>query len=107
MSKVDLGLGNLDDITPSAPSSSSRRREDVREERAAIDAVGREHGFTKPSQPPLKLGRRKNPHAGEPMHQISMKGPASVMSRFIELCDRENAPYWQVIENLMDRTEEK
>lgn len=106
MSKVDLGLGNLDDITPAAPSSS-RRREEVREERAAIDAVGREHGFIKLSQPPLKLGRRKNPHAGEPMHQISMKGPASVMGRFIELCDRENAPYWQVIENLMDRTQDK
>jgi hypothetical protein len=34
-----------------------------------------------------------------------MKGPASVMSRFIDLCDREGAPYWQVIESLMDKAD--
>ena len=102
MSKIDLGLGDLSDIVPALPMPAKPRVEE-RGERAAIDAVGRDHGFTKPSQPPSKLGRRKNPHAGEPMHQVSMKGPASVMGRFIDLCDREGAPYWQVIESLMDK----
>jgi hypothetical protein len=104
MSKIDLGLGDLTEFVP-ASSPPAKPRVEILEERAAIDAVGRDHGFTKPSQPPLKLGRRKNPHAGEAMHQVSMKGPASVMSRFIDLCDREGAPYWQVIENLMDKAE--
>lgn len=57
-----------------------------------------------PSRPRLRHCRRrqKSAYAGEQLHQVSVKGPVSVMGRFVEYCDRERLPYWQAIEKLMD-----
>ncbi len=100
---IDLGLGDLSDIKPAArperPSVEQRR------DAAAVDNVGREHGFSKPSAPAGLPRRQKSAYAGEQLHQVSVKGPLSVMSRFIEYCDRERLPYWQAIEKLMDQAE--
>jgi len=49
--------------------------------------------------------RQKSAYAGEQLHQVSVKGPVSVMGRFVEYCDRERLPYWQAIEKLMDLAE--
>ncbi len=100
---IDLGLGDLSDIQPTVRegrSSTEQRRDAV-----AVDNVGREHGFSKPAAPASLPRRQKSAYAGEQLHQISMKGPVSVMARFVEYCDRERLPYWQAIEKLLDQVE--
>jgi hypothetical protein len=102
-SGINLGLDDLSDIKPTA--RPERSRSEQRREVAAIDDVGREHGFTKPAAPAGPPRRQKSAYAGEQLHQVSVKGPLSVMGRFIEYCDRERLPYWQAIEKLMDQAE--
>ena len=100
---IDLGLGDLSDIKPTGREerSSTEQRRDA----AVVDTVGREHGFSKPSAPASLPRRQRSAYAGEQLHQVSVKGPVSVMARFVEYCDRERLPYWQAIEKLMDRAE--
>ncbi len=100
---IKLGLDDLSDIRPSA--RAERSRTDQRRDAAAVDDIGREHGFSKPSAPAALPRRQKSAYAGEQLHQVSVKGPVSVMGRFVEYCDRERLPYWQAIEKLMDLAE--
>lgn len=101
--KIDLGLGDLSDIRPT--EGPARSRKEVQEERVAADAVGREHGFTKPATPSAMPRRQKSAYAGEAQHQLSIKGPVPVMARFVEYCDRERLAYWEAVERLMDASE--
>jgi len=100
MSKIDLGLGDLSDIQPNKPRPQTPREE--RSESVAIDTIGREHGFAKPSVPAAPPRRRRTAMQGEPQHQISIKGPVRVMERLIEYCDRERLAYWEAIEKFLD-----
>jgi hypothetical protein len=103
--KMDLGLSDLDldDIKPSAPKP--RTPAEKREESAVVRSVSEEQGFAKTAMPFSAPRRRMNRHSGEQIHQISMKGPVSVLQRFIDYCDAQGLPYWQVIEKLMDESE--
>lgn len=103
--KMDLGLGDLSDIKPA--EAPVRTRQQVQEERAAADAVGREYGFTKAATPTVTPRRQKSAYAGEAQHQLSIKGPVPVVGRFIEYCDRERLSYWEALERLMDIVEGK
>ena len=103
MSGINLGLDDLSDIKPTP--RPERSRSEQRREVAVIDEVAREHGFSKPAAPAMLPRRQKSAYAGEQLHQVSVKGPLSVMGRFIEYCDRERLPYWQAIEKLLDQAE--
>jgi hypothetical protein len=96
----DLGLGNLDDIKPNIPQE--RTPIERREENQRVDTISREHGFSKPSSPAPVPRRQRNTSPGEPMHQISIKGPVRVMERLMSFCDNERLTYWEAIEKLMD-----
>jgi hypothetical protein len=100
---IDLGLGSFDDIKPSSrqPRTSVERRE----ENDRVDTISRDHGFSKPSAPAPTPRRQRNTNPGEPMHQISIKGPVRVMERLMAYCDSERLPYWEAIERLMDKAE--
>jgi len=102
MTKIDLGLGGLDltDIKPNAPRPQTPAEQ--REESAAVDTVGREHGFSKASSPAAIPRRQRATRPGELQHQISIKGPARVMERLMAYCDRERLAYWEAIEKFMD-----
>ncbi|MEP9404413.1 hypothetical protein [Sphingomonas sp. VNH70] len=100
---IDLGLGDLSDIQPTAREGRSPTEQ--RRDAVAVDNVGREHGFSKPATPANLPRRQKSAYAGEQLHQVSVKGPVSVMARFVEYCDRERLPYWQAIERLMDKAD--
>ncbi|WP_010188825.1 hypothetical protein [Sphingomonas sp. PAMC 26605] len=105
MSKIDLGLGDLSDIKPNAPRPQTASED--RTESAAIDTIGRDHGFTKPSVPATLPRRRRTAMQGEPQHQISIKGPVRVMERLIDYCDRERIAYWEALEKFLDLAEDR
>lgn len=92
--KIDLGLGSLDEFTPAdrpAPEPS---------ERAIVDRTAREQGFGKPSIP-SEPPRRARRAAGEQYHQINVRGPLSVMDRFVKYCDGERVAYWEAIDRFL------
>src|SRR3712207_5472743 len=96
---IDLGLGNLNDFEPTeqprrltpTPASS---------ERHAIDSVGRDLGFTKTSNP-VQLPRRARRASTEQLHQINIRGPVSVMARFVAYCDDERLAYWEALDRFL------
>jgi hypothetical protein len=97
--KIDLGLGDLDAFEPTE-RGGGRTPPVPAAERQAIDATAREHGFTKTSIPTV-LPRRARRGASEPMHQLNIRGPVSVIARFIAYCDDERLAYWEALDRLM------
>lgn len=95
---IDLGLGNLSEFEP-APDTPRPAPTPVAD-RQAIDAVGRELGFVKASIP-TQVPRRARRNAGEQLHQVNIRGPVSVMARFIAYCDDERIAYWEAIDALL------
>lgn len=96
--KIDLGLGDLDSFEPSR--EAPREPAPPATERHAIDATARQHGFTKTSIP-ATIPRRARRQATEQLHQVNIRGPISVMSRFITFCDDERLAYWEAIDRFL------
>ena len=100
---IDLGLGDLAGFDPAArPPRPVQSAAEAAAETAAIDAVGRDHGFTKNANSP-PLPRRSRRAAGEPLHQINIRGPISVMAQFVAFADAERLSYWEALAELMGR----
>jgi hypothetical protein len=96
--KIDLGLGSLHEFAPSERTPAPPAQD--RAERDAVDATAREHGFTKTSIP-VAVPRRARRASGEQLHQINIRGPISVMARFVDYCDAERIAYWEALDRLL------
>ena len=94
---IDLGLGSLDEFVPKTREQTAPHD---RAERQAVDDTAREHGFTKASIPAMPP-RRARRSSGEQLHQINIRGPVSVMARFVTYCDDERIAYWEALDRLM------
>ncbi|OKP64454.1 hypothetical protein BTE77_34660 [Ensifer adhaerens] len=68
-----------------------------------LDRLARQHGFldrSPPVEPKRRRGRRKT--LGE-VKFFNIRAPINVFDRFVALCDNEQATYWEMLEQLMNK----